>query len=194
MTIRLIQPRSEADWAAARRLLEEYARSLNLDLSFQNFAHEMEHLASEYAPPTGAFRLAEEKGLLLGCVGVRRFSGDIGEIKRLYVIPTARGRGVGLLLAQSIMTAAKQTWIRPPVAGYIAVHEGGSRVVRVPWVQAYHSVSIQPRPRDCLPAAGASMKTSIAWTPRRDPNIVIVRQFHHILASRQNVYRRYLWD
>ena len=108
VTIRLAQPKSEEGWRQARRLIEEYAASLNVDLSFQNFAHELEHLASEYAPVTGAFLLAEERGVYLGCVGVRQFSDGIGEIKRLYVIPAARGRGVGRLLAKGIVAAAKQ--------------------------------------------------------------------------------------
>jgi ribosomal protein S18 acetylase RimI-like enzyme len=82
--------------------------SLDLDLSFQNFAHELEHFTTEYAPPTGAFLLAEEKGIYVGCVGVRQFSDGIAEIKRLYVIPAARGRGTGRLLAKGIVTVAQQ--------------------------------------------------------------------------------------
>jgi len=108
VTIRLAQPKSEEDWRQARRLIEEYAASLNVDLAFQNFAHELEHLTSEYAPVTGAFLLAKERGVYLGCVGVRQFSDGIGEIKRLYVIPAARGRGVGRLLAKRIVAAAKR--------------------------------------------------------------------------------------
>ena len=108
MTIRLSQPQSGEDWRQARQLVEEYAASLNLDLSFQNFMHELEHLASEYAPPAGAFLLAEEKGVYVGCVGMRQFSDGIGEIKRLYAIPAARDRGIGRLLAEGIVAAAKQ--------------------------------------------------------------------------------------
>ena len=109
MTIRLVQlPQSAEDWRQARQLIEEYAASLNLDLSFQNFAHELEHLTSEYAPPTGAFLLAEENDVYVGCIGVRQSSHGVGEIKRLYVVPTARGRGVGRLLAEGILATAKQ--------------------------------------------------------------------------------------
>ena len=108
VTIRLTQPQSVEDWHQARLLLEEYATSLNVDLWFQEFAHEREHLTSEYGPPTGAFLLAEEKGACLGCVGVRQFSGSVAEIKRLYVVPAARGRRVGHILAESIVTLAKQ--------------------------------------------------------------------------------------
>lgn len=108
MTIRLVQPKSEEDWLAARLLVEEYATSLNLDLSFQNFAHELEHFAGEYAPPGGVFLLAVMEGAHVGCIGVRRFSAGVGEIKRLYVVPGARGRGLGRLLAEGIVAAARQ--------------------------------------------------------------------------------------
>lgn len=89
VTIRLTQP--EEDWHQARQLIEEYAASLDLDLSFQNFAYELEDLASEYVPPMGTFILAEENDAYVGCVGLRHFSDGIGEVKRLYVISAARG-------------------------------------------------------------------------------------------------------
>jgi GNAT superfamily N-acetyltransferase len=108
LTIHLVQSQSEDDWRQARQLVEEYAASLNLDLSFQDFAHEIEHLASEYAAPAGAFLLALENGAFLGCVGLRQLSHGVGEIKRLYVTPAARGGGVGRLLAEGIVAAAKQ--------------------------------------------------------------------------------------
>ena len=105
MAIRLVEPHSDVDWRTARQLIEEYAAALNLDLSFQNIAHELEHLPSEYGPPAGAFFLAEEDGSYLGCVGLRRFSEGVGEIKRLYMTPAARGRGVGRLLARRAVAA-----------------------------------------------------------------------------------------
>jgi hypothetical protein len=40
VTIRLAQPQSEKDWCQARQLIEEYVASLDLDLSFQNYADE----------------------------------------------------------------------------------------------------------------------------------------------------------
>ena len=108
VTIRLTVPRSDEDWRAARRLVEEYAASLQVDLCFQNFAHELEHLAAEYGPPGGAFLLADDDGELVGCVGLRRFAGHTGEIKRLYVRAATRGHRVGRLLAEAIVAEARR--------------------------------------------------------------------------------------
>ena len=102
-----MQTQSEDDWRHARQLIEEYAASLKLDLSFQSFAHEIEHLESDYAPPTGVLLLADN-GFNVGCAGLRKFSDGAGELKRLYVIPAAQGRGAGRLLVEGIVAAGKQ--------------------------------------------------------------------------------------
>jgi hypothetical protein len=39
--LHLVKPDSPALWAVARRLIEEYAAALNIDLCFQDFAHEV---------------------------------------------------------------------------------------------------------------------------------------------------------
>jgi len=108
VAIRLTQPRSTEQWRLARALIEEYAASLNVDLCFQDLGHELAHLPAEYGPPGGAFLLAKEGSGYLGCIGLRRISDGIGEVKRLYVRPAARGRGAGRLLAEGIVAAAQR--------------------------------------------------------------------------------------
>lgn len=108
MTIRLAQAHSEDEWRLARELIEEYAASLNVDLCFQDLGHELTHLPDEYGPPGGAFLLSAENDVYLGCIGLRRISDGIGEVKRLYVRPAARGRGAGRLLAEGIIAAAQR--------------------------------------------------------------------------------------
>lgn len=110
--VRLLQATAPHEWDAARRLVQEYAASLDVDLSFQNFAQELQHFTTEYGAPTGAFILAEDEGQYLACIGVRRFSDDSGEIKRLYVAPAARGRGLGRVLVARIIVAAQQIGYR----------------------------------------------------------------------------------
>jgi putative acetyltransferase len=106
--LRLIRPDSPELWAIARRLVEEYAASLNLDLGFQDFAHEVASLADEYGPPTGCFLLAAHETTFIGCGAFRRVSDSDCEMKRLYVAPTNRGGRVGLALATALIEEARR--------------------------------------------------------------------------------------
>ena len=106
--IRLFIPDSTEEWRQGRQLVEEYARSLEVDLSFQDFQEELRSLPQVYGPPEGAFLIAEEDGECLGCVALRRFTHEICEMKRLYVKPEQRGRGIGRILATAVINEAIQ--------------------------------------------------------------------------------------
>lgn len=108
MSAALIKPQSAAAWREARRLVEEYAASLDIDLAFQNFAEELAHFESAYAPPSGAFLLARANGAWVGCVGLRKLTDADGEIKRLYVAPAARGLGLGRDLVRGIVDEGRK--------------------------------------------------------------------------------------
>jgi putative acetyltransferase len=112
VSVRLLQAATPHEWNEARRLVREYAASLDVDLSFQKLDAELQHFTTEYAAPGGAFLLAEEAGQFLACIGLRQFSADSGEIKRLYVVPTARGRGLGRVLVERIIAVARETGYR----------------------------------------------------------------------------------
>jgi putative acetyltransferase len=92
--------------ADVRRLFEEYAASLEADLSFQNFASELAGLPGDYAPPSGRLLLALVGGEPAGCVALRRWEPGTGEIKRLYVRPAHRGAGWGRRLAERVIAEA----------------------------------------------------------------------------------------
>jgi N-acetylglutamate synthase-like GNAT family acetyltransferase len=108
LPVRLLQATTADEWNAARRLVREYAATLGVDLSFQNFEQELEDFPIEYAAPGGAFILAEDAGRYVACIGVRQFTDEVGEIKRLYVAPAARGRGLGRVLVERIVAEARQ--------------------------------------------------------------------------------------
>lgn len=97
---------------SARRLLREYAADLNVDLCFQGFEAELASLPGAYAPPRGRLLLAVEGSDILGCGALRPLRADGCEMKRLYVQPRARGKGVGRLLAQRLIAEAKSIGYR----------------------------------------------------------------------------------
>ena len=91
-----------------RQFFRNYAAWLGVDLCFQNFDQEMAALPGAYTAPQGRLFFAEIDGRPAGCVGVRPFSEGVCEMKRLYVSPDERGRGVGRELAVAAIKAAKE--------------------------------------------------------------------------------------
>lgn len=110
--VRLLRASSSHEWDEARRLIEEYAAALGVDLCFQNFDEEIKHLSSHYGPPRGVMLLAVEGDSAIGCVGLREHDDVTGEIKRLYVAPAARGRDLGRALARAVIDAARESGYR----------------------------------------------------------------------------------
>jgi GNAT superfamily N-acetyltransferase len=61
----------------------------------------------ELSPPGGGFVVLEEAGRPVAGGGVRRLDGRACEIKRMYVVPEARGRGLGVLLLRALEDLAR---------------------------------------------------------------------------------------
>lgn len=106
-------PGSPAEWLQARGLVRDYAAAPEVAACVQEIAAELEGLQTHYGPPAGAFRLAFLDREAVGCFGLRPLGpGDI-EIKRLFVNPAARGRGIGQrLLEEAIALARSEGYAR----------------------------------------------------------------------------------
>jgi DNA-binding MarR family transcriptional regulator/GNAT superfamily N-acetyltransferase len=63
--------------------------------------------AAQMLRPRGAFLVAMSDGFPIGCVGLKGTGGDIAEIKRLWVAPSARGLGLSRRLMQEAEDAAR---------------------------------------------------------------------------------------
>ena len=106
--VRIIAAHSEDRLQSVRELFQEYADSLAIDLCFQNFREELATLPGKYAPPAGRLLLALDDEAVAGCVALRPIETRTAEMKRLYVRPAFRGRGVGRQLAQSVLESARE--------------------------------------------------------------------------------------
>ncbi|MDX6405729.1 MAG: hypothetical protein QOH70_3184 [Blastocatellia bacterium] len=106
--IEIIHANSAGDIDHARELFKEYEAWLEIDLCFQNFEKELAELPGKYAPPDGHLLLALVEGNVAGCVAQRKIGEGICEIKRLFLRPEFRGRGLGRQLAEAIIQEAKR--------------------------------------------------------------------------------------
>lgn len=108
--LRLIQAQTPEQIGTARQLFEEYAAALEVDLCFQNFEKELAELPGGYAPPRGRLLLAyiDDQVQVCGCVALRRIGEGTCEMKRLYLKPDFRGKGLGRKLAGAIIDEARQ--------------------------------------------------------------------------------------
>lgn len=95
-----------------RELFLEYGESLGFDLCFQGFTDELATLPGRYAGPAGGIWLAHDGEATVGCIALRPLptdtTGQVAEIKRLYVRTTARGTGTGRRLAERALAAARE--------------------------------------------------------------------------------------
>jgi ribosomal protein S18 acetylase RimI-like enzyme len=119
------------DLASAINLFRDYASSLEIDLSYQNFQAEMQATPGQYAPPAGQLLLARtSSGTPAGCVGLRPIEPHgCCEMKRLYVAPEGRGSGLGERLVDAVMRQAERIGYRemrldtlPSMTGAIALY------------------------------------------------------------------------
>ncbi len=107
VTIRAANGATDID--TVRTLFREYESSLNIDLCFQGFGQELASLPGAYAAPTGRLFLAFCENEAAGCVALRQQGPGVCEMKRLFVRPSFRRLGVGRLLAERIIDAAKES-------------------------------------------------------------------------------------
>ncbi len=105
--------------ADVRTLFEEYTAGLiegapkfREYLAQQNYTHELEDLSEKYGPPAGRLYLALCDGELAGCVALRPMTTDSAELKRLYVCPAYRRRGIARALVCRILQEAAEIGYR----------------------------------------------------------------------------------
>lgn len=94
--------------------------------------------AEEVAPGRGTFLIAYRNDLAVGCGALRVLDASIAELKRMYVVPRARGQGLGRRLVAALETEARALGVRRLVL------ETGARQVAA--VALYQAAGFRPIP------------------------------------------------
>ena len=98
-----------SDSADARWCLAQYFRELagRFEAGFDP-ARSISANAAELTPPAGAFVIARLHGQSVGCGALKVKDRNIGEIKRMWVSPAARGLGVGRRILDKLEALARE--------------------------------------------------------------------------------------
>jgi ribosomal protein S18 acetylase RimI-like enzyme len=107
MNCRVFIAETDEDYDFAKGITLEYAKYLNVDLSFQSFDKELESFNEMYGFPKGCVVLVEYTGKIVGAVGLRFLSSGISEMKRMFVFPKFQGLGLGNALMTKLIEQAK---------------------------------------------------------------------------------------
>jgi ribosomal protein S18 acetylase RimI-like enzyme len=93
---------------AVRDLFREYAAWVGSPITAARIEHDLADLSTRYQ----VLLIAAEPGGIAGCVALRRWEGDIGEMKRLYVRPAWQRKGIGRMLAERVIAEARAAGFR----------------------------------------------------------------------------------
>jgi len=128
------------DLAIAASLFREYAMSLDFSLDYQGFEQELANLPGKYGPPRGCVLIAwfSREGSLeaVGCAALRSLDARTCEMKRMFVRPSHRGKGIGRLLAEFLIERARSL-------GYNSMRLDSSKDF-IAAVGLYKSLGFQP--------------------------------------------------
>ena len=89
-------------------MLRDYVEWIGLDLAFQEIDAELAGLPGEYLPPHGALFVVEDRNRLVAMIGLRPLDREIAEMKRLFVRPEARGKGLAKQLIARVLDEARR--------------------------------------------------------------------------------------
>jgi GNAT superfamily N-acetyltransferase len=111
------QAETDADRALIRELFWEYLEWANARINEEyGFTFDIASMLERdmaklqiFLPPHGRLLLAIEGGCAAGLACMRRIREDVGEIKRMYVRPGYRRRGIGRALLEALLAEAQET-------------------------------------------------------------------------------------
>ena len=99
----------------ADRVSQSLIQALNVELSAiypEPGANHFQLDAAETAEGRGAFIVVYRGETPVGCGALRLLDAETGELKRMYVSPSERGKGLGHLLVSALEAEAKTLGVR----------------------------------------------------------------------------------
>jgi len=93
--------------SSARRLIRAHFAAHSTAHDAESSEAIVAALPEPYVPPRGGLWVAFVDGSGVGCAALREFDEDTGEVKRMYVDPEMRGKGIARTLALYVVGQAR---------------------------------------------------------------------------------------
>lgn len=93
------------DLEAVREIFREYAAWVGSPICFSSFEIELAELPARYQ----ALFIDNQADGIAACAAFRKLDDTTGEMKRLYVRPAFRGRGLGRSLIEHVIAEARRS-------------------------------------------------------------------------------------
>lgn len=90
------------------KMLIEKDASIKGCLALQDYDEEIKHLEKKYGIPDGRLYLLYCDEKAAGCIGLSKINDQLCEMKRLYIRPEFRGKKLGEILVEKIITKARE--------------------------------------------------------------------------------------
>lgn len=117
ITIHLAETPDDID--AVRALIRDFSRWATAEIVetdnpaiFAGLETELAGLPGRYGPPTGCLVLARLEGEPVGCVAFYAHDASTIEVKRMFVLPQARGHGIGGRMMEVLLAQARAAGFR----------------------------------------------------------------------------------
>ncbi len=81
---------------------------LNIDFNVDDYLEQEMAKLKQFAAPNGRLILAEFDREKVGCAALRKIGENVAEVKRMYVKPEYRRKGIGRALLQAIINEAEK--------------------------------------------------------------------------------------
>ncbi len=117
-------------WANAN-LQREFGIAFDIATMLENDMNEVD----KFMPPNGRLLLALDGDAVAGCACLRTHSSQIAELKRMYVRPSSRQKGLGRALVRGLITDIQQ-------AGYTTLRLDSARFMHEAHA-LYHSMGFR---------------------------------------------------
>lgn len=98
---------TEAALADVRSLIRAHVEAHSEAHSAESVAALIASLPAPYLPPAGGLWIARHENVSVGCVALRELTPGTAEVKRMYVRPEFRNRGIARRLAEHVIAEAR---------------------------------------------------------------------------------------